>query len=121
MSMNEEIETLFAGFKVNDQDIPVEFMFYEGHGEPYVTYRQYDNDASYSADDELQGYVTFYDFDVYGTGNIQPIINSVKALLKGAGWTWQPGRDGPDMFDKDTEYFHKTVCFAKETQIKEIT
>ena len=29
-------------------------------------------------------------------------------------FTWQPSFDSPDMFEEDTGYYHKTVCFAKE-------
>ncbi len=119
--INASIETLFTGFKVNDTTIPVEFMTYEGHGEPYVIYRQTDKDASYSGDDEIQGFVIFYDFDIYGNGNIQPIIDAVMAKMKTAGWTWEPSRDGPDMYDADTEYYHKTICFAYPIQFTEVT
>ena len=115
--MNEIIEALFANFTVDKIAIPVEYMVYYGHGEPYVVYRQYDNDNSYSCDDELAGYVTFYDFDIYGKGNIKPIIEAVKAIMKGAGWTWQPSKDSPDLYETDTEYYHKTIVFAYPIQI----
>lgn len=117
--MNEQIEILFANFKVNNVLIPVSFMDYQGHEDYYVVYRQYDQDNSYSTDDEISGYVTYYDFDVYGTGNILPIIEAIKSKLKGAGWTWQPRRDSPFMYEPDTRYFHKTNCFAYPIQITE--
>jgi len=119
--LNEQIETLFADFKVNGFSVPVTYLFYEGHGEPYVTYLQYDADNSYSGDDELLGYVSYYDFDVYSKGNINTIIDAVKAKLKNAGWTWQPRRDSPDFYEPDTEYYHKTICFAMPIQIVEPT
>ena len=37
--------------------------------------------------------------------------------LKQSGWTWQPRRDSPDMYEADTGYFHKTICFAYPVQI----
>ena len=67
--MNELIEAIFANFTVNGVRIPVTFLYYNGHGEPYVTYMEQDMDNSYSGDDELLGYVDFYDFDVYSKGN----------------------------------------------------
>ena len=76
--MNETIEQLFNGFEVGGVEIPVSFLFYEGHGEPYVTYMQTDADASYSGDDSLLGYVDFYDFDIYSKGNYLPIIEAIK-------------------------------------------
>ena len=117
--MNEQIELLFANFKVNNVAIPVSYMDYEGHGEPYVVYRQYDKDNSYSTDDEISGYITYYDFDVYSKGNIRPIQEAIKSILKNAGWTWQPRRDSPDFYEKDTEYYHKIICFAYPIQIIE--
>lgn len=115
--MNEQIETLFNNFTVNGVSIPVSLLFYEGHGEPYVVYMQYDKDNSYSSEDEISGYVTYYDFEVYSRSNYLAIIEQIKTILKGAGWTWQPRRDSPDFFDKDTGYFHKTICFAYPIQI----
>lgn len=115
--MNEELEVLFKDFTVNGVSIPVELLYYDGHGEPFVTYKQYDKDNSYSSDDEISGYVTYYDFDVYSRGNFLPIIEAIKSKLKKAGWTWQPRRDSPDFYEVDTGYYHKTICFAYPIQI----
>lgn len=110
--MNELIQTIFTGFEVNGVAIPVKFMFYVGHGEPYVTYQQIDADNSLSGDDDLIGYVDYYDFDVFSKGNYTEIIKSVKELLKENGFVWQPSRSGPDMYEPDTGYYHKTLNFA---------
>ena len=115
--MNAEIEQLFTDFNVNGVSIPVALLYYDGHGEPYVTYKQYDKDNSYSSDDEISGYVTYYDFDVYSKSNFIPIVRAIKSILKQAGWTWQPRRDSPDMYEADTGYNHKTICFAYPIQI----
>ena len=115
--MNAEIEQLFTNFTVNGVSIPVALIYYDGHGEPYVVYRQYDDDDSYSSDDEISGDVTYYDFDVYSKSNFLAIIEAIKSTLKNAGWTWQPRRDSPDMFEADTGYYHKTICFAYPIQI----
>lgn len=115
--MNAEIESLFSGFAVDGVSIPVRFMFYDGHGEPYITYsREYDDD-SYSGDDSLLGYVTYYDFDVYSKGNYTAIVEAVKKVLEDAGWTWQPSRSSGDMYESDTGYFHVTLSFAKEREV----
>lgn len=110
--MNELIESIFSGFEVDGKTIPVAFMFYEGHGEPYVTYQQTDADNSLSGDDDLIGYVDYYDFDIYSKGNYFPIIERVKELLKQHDFVWQPSRSSGDMFEKDTGYYHKTLNFA---------
>ena len=110
--MNELIETIFQNFTVDDVKIPVSFMYYEGHDEPYVIYMHQDADNSLSADDELQGYVDYYDFDVYSKGNFFKIIESVKALLKANNFVWQPSRSSQDFYEVDTGYYHKTLNFA---------
>lgn len=110
--MNELIETILADFTVDNVKIPVSFMYYEGHGEPYVTYMQEDADSSFSGDDELLGYVMYYDFDVYSTGDITAIIESLKSILKANGFVWQVSRSSQDMYETETKYYHRTLNFA---------
>ena len=110
--MNELIESIFAEFAVNGVTIPVKFLHYEGHGEPYIVYSQMDADRSLSGDDELLGYVDYYDFDVYAKGNYMAIIESVINLLNQNDFKFQPSRTSQDMFEFDTGYYHKTLNFA---------
>ena len=110
--MNELIERIFSGFTVDGVSIPVKFLYYEGHGEPYVTYQQIDADNSLSGDDELIGYAMYYDFDVYSRGNYFPILAAIKNTLKENGFVWQPSRSSSDMFEPDTGYYHRTLNFA---------
>ena len=110
--MNELIETILADFTVDGVAIPVTYMYYQGHGEPYVVYMQQDADGSFSGDDDLLGYVDYYDFDVYARGNYFPIVEELKSILKANGFIWQPSRSSADMFETDTGYYHKTLNFA---------
>lgn len=110
--MNELIMSIFDGFTVDGVAIPVSFMFYEGHGEPYIVFSHEDNDNSFSADDELLKHVEYYDFDVYSKGNYLRIIESMKSILEANGFTWQVSKTSPDMYEPDTKYFHKTLNFA---------
>ena len=110
--MNELIMTIFANFTVNGVVIPVKYMTYQGHGEPYITFHQLYVDNSLSGDDELIGYVDYYDFDVFSKGNYLAIIESLKTILKENGFVWQLSRSSADMYEPDTGYFHKTLCFA---------
>lgn len=110
--MNELIEQILANFTVDNTPIPVSYMFYEGHGEPYVVYMQENADNSLSGDDELIGYVDYYDFDVYAKGNYQNIVKSLKQILVANGFVWQPSRSSADMYETETEYYHKTLNFA---------
>ena len=110
--MNELIQEIFANFTVDGVYIPVKFLHYLGHGEPYVTYQQTDADNSLSGDDYLMGYVDYYDFDIYSKGNYFPIIEKVKELLRQNDFVFQPARSSGDFYETDTGYYHKTLCFA---------
>lgn len=110
--MNELIENILANFTVDGVVVPVSFMRYEGHDEPYITYMAIDSDNSLSADDELVGYVLYYDFDVYSKGNYNKIIDQLKTILRQNGFVFQPSRTSPDLYEDDTRYYHKTLCFA---------
>ena len=114
--MNALIENTFQDFTVNGVSIPVVFLFYRGHGEPYVVYMQTDADRSISGDDELIGYIEYYDFDVYSKGNFIPIVKAVKELLTENGFIWEPSRSSQDFYETDTGYYHKTLCFAVPRQ-----
>lgn len=107
--MNELIEQLFQNFSV-----PVSFMFYDGDAPTYVTYSHVDSDSVLAADNAIVNHVDYYDFDIYSNGNYFPIIEAVKEILTGAGFMWQPSRSSADMYEKDTKYYHKTLCFAIE-------
>lgn len=109
--MNEKIEEIFTNFEV-----PVSFLRYNGKKTTYVTYEQIYIDSSFSGDNELLGYVEYYDFDIYSKGNYFNIIEQVKGKMKENGFTWQPSRSSGDMYEDDTGYFHKTLCFAIERE-----
>jgi len=111
--MNNELQTIFANFKVSGNVIPVSFLRYNGKSSTYITYQEVQDDTSFSADDELQAYVTYYDFDIYSKGNYLNIIESVKEILKANGWRYQPSMTSQDLYEDDTGYYHKTLCFAK--------
>lgn len=110
--MNEMIERIFSGFKVGGENIPVTFMYYMGHGEPYVVYMQVYADSVLRADDGLMAYADYYDFDVYAQGNFTQIVEQVISKLTQNGWTYRPDRSSKDMYEVDTGYYHKTLNFS---------
>lgn len=107
---NAEIENLLAPLKV-----PYAYMFYEGQEDTYITYMQISKDTALAGDDKVIGCVMYYDIDIFSKGNYLTLEQDIITLFEGAGWTYQPSRESPDMYEKDTKYFHKTICFAKET------
>lgn len=115
--MNELIEEIFANFTVDGVAVPVAFLRYDGKSTTYVVYQQTDKANSLSGDNELIGYIDYYDFNVYSTGNYFPVVEKIKEKMLENGFTWQPSRDSGDMYENDTEYYHKTVCFAIEREV----
>lgn len=113
-NFNKEIEELLS-----DIGVPVAFMFYDGDEETYITYMQLDKDNVVAGDDTILGCVQYYDFDVYSKGNYLEVINNLIDAMTEAGWTYQPSRDSPDLYEKDTKYYHKTICIAKESEVEE--
>lgn len=118
--MNSLIESIFTNFKVDNVNIPVSFMRYNGKSTTYITYMYYDSNNSYSGDDELLGWVDYYDFDIYSKGNYLNIIESVKSVMKQNGFMFQPSRSSSDMYEADTGYYHRTLSFAIEKQENEV-
>ena len=112
--MNSTIELIFKNFQVNNNSIPVSFLRYTGKSTTYITYNQTQIDTTFSANDELQNYVDYYDFDIYSKSNYLPIIKSVKEIMKTNGFRWQPSMDSSDLYEDDTGYYHKTLCFSIE-------
>ena len=114
--MNAEIESIFNGFTVEDVAIPVNFLFYDGDADNWIVYSNSDNYHSYSGDDELLGYVTYYDFEIHSKGNFIKIIKAVKALMNENGWSFCPMLSSHETYDRDTRVYSKTLCFAKPIQ-----
>lgn len=110
--MHELITSLFDGFSVDGVSIPVKYLHYLGHGEPYIIWGQEDADNSLTGDDRLLGYADYYDFDIYSKGNFLNIVEAVKDLLTEHGFVWQLSKSSSDMFEEDTGYYHKTLNFG---------
>ena len=111
------ITSIFANFTVDEKKVPVSFMRYNGKETTYVTWMQENMDNSYAGDNELLGYVGYYDFDVYSKGNYTHIIEAIKDTMKDNGFMFQPSRCSPDFFEDETGYYHKTLSFAIEEEI----
>lgn len=114
-NLNAEIEVTLGG--KNGLGVPVSFMFYDGDANTYVTYMQLDKDNVLAGDDAILGCVQYYDFDVYSKESYFPVIDRLINLLTAAGWTYQPSRDSPDLYERDTKFYHKTICLAKESEV----
>lgn len=110
--MNEIIEQALAEFIV-----PVYFLYYDGNAKRYVTYQLVDMSGVLAADNRIENYVDYYDFDIYSKTNYFDIQDSLIEKLEDIGFLWQPAKSSGDMYETDTGYYHKTLCFAIERGI----
>lgn len=105
--MNEVIERAFNGFRV-----PVNFVYYDGKETTYIIYQLAWTESRLSCDDELRWYVDYYDFDIYSKSDYTELVIDVRKIMKKEGFTWLPGKSSGDMYEPDTGFFHKTLCFT---------
>lgn len=116
--MNDEILSVFDGFTVENETIPVRLISFnakkQGYNGSYVVFSREDDSDALSADDQLECWATYYDFDVYSKHGCTTIAQAVRGKLETAGWTWQPSRSKFDMYERDTGYYHVTLNFSKE-------
>lgn len=112
--MNSLIKKIFADFKVDEKKIPVSFLKYSGKETTYITFQNIKIDNALVGDGEIIGYVDYYDFDIYSKSNYFKIVSEVKKIMKANGFMWQPSMSSEDMYEDDTGYYHKTLCFAIE-------
>lgn len=110
--MNEELKTIFTDFKVNDKKIPVEHLRYKGKSKTFVTWTILSEIPSLNGDDDNLYSVVEVDIDVFSDGNYLDIIKEVKKLMKENKWLWV--EDSSEMFEEDTELYHRTITFEKE-------
>lgn len=112
--MNKKIEKAFADFTVNGKTVPVKFLQYMGKSDTYVVYYESDSQGALYGDDSLLNYVSYYDFSIYTKGNYKSIVEAIKSIMLGLGFTWCMSRDSADLYEADTGYYHKVICFAIE-------
>lgn len=111
-NFNQEIETV-----LDELNIPIAFLFYEGEETTYIVYSQTDKESPMYGDDGIRGCIQYYDFDIYSQENYLDYVTQLTMLLEAEGWTYDPSRDSPDMYETDTKFYHKTICLWKESEV----
>lgn len=113
--MEKEIKTIFEDFKVNDISIPVEHLRYKGKNKTYIIWTILNEVPGLNADDDYLYSVVSVDLHVYSEGNYLDIIKEIKQRMKIHNWSWV--EDSTEMYEEDTEQYHKTITFEKERMI----
>lgn len=111
--MNEEIKWILGeSITVKGEVIPIAHLRYKGKSKRFVTWTTLDEVPRLSANDEPLFSVCSVDIDVFSDGNYLDIIKEIKKKMKNGEWVWIG--DSAEMFEEDTELYHKTCSFEKE-------
>ena len=114
--MNEELKTIFGeAVTVGGVSVPVAHLRYKGKEKTFVTWTITGENPVLSADDEPMYSVVSVDVDVFSNGNYLALVTEVKQLMKQHDWVWSG--DSPEMYEEDTELYHKTISFEKERNL----
>lgn len=111
--MNEELK-MILGEKliVGDKEIPVAHLRYKGKSKQFVTWTITGETPALSANDEDLCSICSLDVDIFSDGNYLDIEKQIKQKMKNNEWIWV--EDSAEMYEEDTELYHKTLSFEKE-------
>jgi len=114
--MNEELKKILgSNLIINAKTIPVAHLKYKGNSKTYITWVIINETSSLSANDiDLYG-VCSVDIDIFSDGNYLEIVKEIKKIMKSNEWIWI--EDSTEMYEEDTELYHKTCTFEKEEEI----
>jgi len=115
--MNEELKTMFGnginiGTTENPVLIPVAHLRYKGNSKTFVKWTITREYPSICGDDADYYSTVSVDVDVYSNGNYLELVNAIKTLFRNNCWVWV--EDSVEMYEEDTELYHKTISFEKE-------
>lgn len=111
--MNEEIKLILTEkLIIGGKEIPVAHLRYKGTSKKFVTWTITNEVPVLSANDEDLCSICSVDVDVYSDGNYLDIVKEIKRKMKNNDWVWT--EDSSEMYEEDTQLYHKTISFEKE-------
>lgn len=111
--MEEELKLILGeSLTVGDKNIPIAHLIYQGDLKKYITWTITDEIPELSANDEVLCSVCSVDVDIFSDGNYLDIIKEIKKKMKNNDWVWSG--DSSEMYEEDTQLYHKTCSFEKE-------
>jgi hypothetical protein len=113
--MNEELKNIFKNFKVDNKSIEIAHLRYKGKSKTYGIWTIIEEIPGLCCDDEVQYSIVTVDIDIYSDGNYLNIVKQIKRIMKENEWNWI--EDSEEMYEDDTELYHKTITFEKERKI----
>ena len=109
--MNEELKVIL-GENIGDAQIPVAHLRYKGDSRTFVTWTITGEAPSLSANDEDLCSICSVDVDIFSEGNYLDVMKEIKQKMKNNDWVWT--EDSEEMYEEDTELYHRTCSFEKE-------
>ncbi len=113
--MNSEIKSILSNLTVDEKSIPTAHLRYKGGSKTFVTWTIINESPALSANDEDLFSVVRLDIDVFSDGNYSSIVKEIKKRFKANEWLWV--EDSSEMFEEDTELYHRTITFEKERSL----
>lgn len=115
--MNEELKFILGdSIEVNSKKIPVEHLRYKGNEKTFITWTIISETSGLNANDSNLYSVVDVDIDVFSEGNYLDIMKEIKEIMKENNWLWV--EDSVEMYEEDTELYHRTMTFEKERYIE---
>lgn len=113
--MNSEIKNILNNLNVNDKNIPVSHLRYKGNSKTYVTWAIIGETPELMANSQYLYSVVALDVDVFSDGNYSSIMKEIKKRFIDSDWVWV--EDSQEMYEDDTQLYHRTITFEKEKEI----
>ena len=111
--MNEELKLILGeNLIIGDDQIPVSHLRYKGKSKKFVTWTITGEEPALSANDEVLCSICSVDVDIFSDGNYLDIEKQIKQKMKNNDWVWV--EDSEEMYEEDTELYHKVCSFEKE-------
>lgn len=113
MNTTQELQSIFGEYiTVGGTNVAAAHLRYSGDAETHIIWTVIDSTPFFPSDDEFEYAEDFVDVDIYTPSNYQPILRTVKDLMKSNEWEWTG--DSPEMYEENTKLFHITATFKKE-------
>jgi hypothetical protein len=118
VNVNPLIETIFKNFVYESEQIPVNFCFYTGKSNAYITYFMSSNQPTSWANNENQAEEAQVILEIFSKGNFKGLQETVKQKMGEGGFIWS--YTGSEFYSADTQYFQTQMTFNIATPLPAI-
>jgi uncharacterized membrane protein len=115
MNVNPLIEAIFKDFVYEGEPIPVNFCFYTGKANAYLTYFMAQNQPTAWADNENQAEEAQITLEIFSRGNFKGLKETVKQMMISGGFLWS--FTGAEFYSPDTQYYQTQMTFNIATPL----